>query len=189
MDSNVGMNRRQMIERGALAAGFVWSAPAIRTARALGAPVGSPVPTTTSSTPQLTLYRLDAPIDGWGAGGADVPDCPATEGLRWTFTSVPPDLGSIAIVVDFCGPLNLAQPFGPYPFTLQASAGSVSGTITGLFTIQQPPPPLGAVVFHFDLVIATGTAAFAGATGNAAIDGTSGPFVPFVANLSGSFSA
>jgi hypothetical protein len=173
-DQQHGHTRRAAIRSTAVAAGLVWTAPAMKTVRVLGTP-GTPPPTSSSSSvPSTTTFTFSGNVVLPNGFGPDDPAC--------------------AFNLDWHGPVNLA-PFGPgnlalaicladldvntnrFPVVHATFDLSVSdGTVSGPFTSGEVGPPFGGPVeiftpFHLVFEINDGTGAYSGANGTASLDG------------------
>jgi hypothetical protein len=174
-DEQTGITRRQAIERTALAAGLVWSAPAIRSVHRVAAG-GTPPPTSSSSSvPSTTTFTFSGAVTLPARLGPTDPAC--VENLDW---HGPVDLspfgqGNLALAI--C--LGALDGSGHYPlihatFDLSVSDGTVSGPSTSgtVGPLVSFPPPEVTVPFHIAFAINGGTGAYDGASGTANLDGT-----------------
>jgi hypothetical protein len=163
-----GVTRRDVLAKGAVAAGFVWSAPAIRSVRALQAE-GTPPRTTTTSTPTVTTYTFAGRFPEVPFSGIAAPDCFALS--EFVANANLSTLGDSSIAVTFCAgePSDPGPPFAVKSgtFALSADGGSVSGTVTGG---SVGPIAQQSASVHLDIAITAGTDQFAGASGTATID-------------------
>src|SRR6185295_1438415 len=97
------------LQRGAVGAGLVWTAPALRSVHRLVAP-GTPTPTTPSTAPPAaTTYRLDGSDTNFVPGFASRPGCGFV--VITSFDVDFPDLGLSHVVLEGCaGPDDDPRP-------------------------------------------------------------------------------
>jgi hypothetical protein len=168
--SQLGITRRQMITRGALSVGFVWSTPVIHTVR-LGTAPGTPPPETTTSSPTSTVIAFggEIPRSPWTYDDT-VPGCFAF--TTFTFATDLSTLGESTVAVEFCTGINPPTfPVSSGTFSLSAGDGSLNGVVSGgqVGPLVRLDPFTNAL--HLDITITGGTGAFGQATGTATIDG------------------
>jgi hypothetical protein len=165
------LTRRQAIERTALAAGFVWSAPAIRSVQRLTAP-GTPPPSSSSSVPTTTTYTFAGSFpDTTYTVNPGGPGCFGFTTFDFTadLTTLGVSNGSVEFCVEYSGSGDIF-PIVSGSFALSNADGSISGQVSG----GQIGPQIVSgfsTALHMDISVAAGTGLFAGATGTAVIDG------------------
>ncbi len=164
-DATPGPTRRQVIERGALAAGLVWATPALRSVRVLQA-TGTPPPATTSNPPPPTVITFSGIVNTSQGGLDDAPDCPGF--VLDVFGSADLDpIGPTQLALQPCfmfppDAQNTYHPAGAGHFVLTPSGGTITGTVAGPLgptTAQQ------SLAIDWTLHVTGGTGTYAGATG------------------------
>jgi hypothetical protein len=162
------VTRRRIIRTGAVAAGFVWAAPAVHSVRPLQSN-GSPPPTSSSSTtttlPPGTI-RFDGTFTTYSQVGEAQPNCGF--GLEVTFGVEMDDFGPAVLVLDVCLiPTGTPEvPLQIVAFTVTTASGDVTGNGFGSITHTPGQPS----VLQLQLTATGGTNAFAGASGSLAVD-------------------
>jgi hypothetical protein len=181
-----------------VAAGLVWSAPAVRSAQRLAAGVGTPPPSpSTSGQPTVRHYTFSGDVTerttSVSAAGA-----PCIIGTLATFTADLTTIGTTAGSFNLCL-TQLPQP-GPVPVTAEGSMSTATGTLTctatgSLAVSSSPSPSVVAWDVHLDIDITGGTGEYEGATGSASYDldetlveqSPNDFIVTFIGSVSGSF--
>ncbi len=163
--TRAGPSRRNVLRTGALGAGLVWAAPAIRSIDVDDRFIGSPGPnatTTTDTTP--TILNFSGQFDATGAA-TNPPEC-AVRQVATSSSFAAGDLGNATLEFDAClnGVFNVTGGM----FTITTGAGTLTGTLdSGTVTLLATPP----LPYDFAGTITGGTGDFTGATGNVGIAG------------------
>ena len=173
-DEHHRVTRRAVIRSTVVAAGLVWTAPAIPTVKPLD-PTGTPPPTSSSSTtPTSTTYTFGGPIQIAVRASAPQTGCELSADTEYQTSVV--GIGLATVTEHYCVNRAPGNQFGVIgPFTLSVSGGSLLGTVDGIYAFQFPPFP-----FHSDITITSGTGIFAGAVGSAVVDGNGNNNFPSV---------
>ena len=159
------LRERDAIRNTAIAAGFVWTAPAVKSVRVLGSS-GTPAPPTSGTTPPTTVINFGGSMTGI-VSFFTVTVCGDTFPvfLDGDLTGLGGATSSIEVCFDTSG-----APVTPFPivggaYSLALSGGGFSGPVTGGTML------LGAVFLpnniEADIAITEGAGDFAGATGTA----------------------
>jgi hypothetical protein len=192
------VSRRRAIQSAAVAAGFVWSAPAVRSVQRLTADVGTPPPgSSTTGAPTVTRYTFSGEVTE-RTNTPSAAGSPCIIGTVATFTAEPTAIGTVSGLFRLCL-VQLPVP-GPVDITAEGSLTAPNGTLTGVATgtlavVDAPPPAEAEWDLHLDIDITGGTGDYAGATGSAtydldetAVEQAPGEFVvTFTGAVAGSF--
>jgi hypothetical protein len=156
-----GVTRRDVLAKGAVVAGFAWSAPTIRSVRRLGTP-GTPEPPTSTTGPMGRTIAFSGDLSGSFRPIEDAacPPTPQFVSVLFDLSGTLTNIGESIVLLDVCGVASFEE-MPPFPivgdtFSLQAPTGSLGGTIRGLFQFRD---------FSIDITITGGSGAFAGARG------------------------
>jgi hypothetical protein len=165
MSDRRNVTRRRLLEGGAVAAGLVWSAPAVRSVRLLDAN-GTPPPSSTTSTgttPPMTTFDLV---------GSFADAIVAFDDPRLTFDdfvvlfAAPIGTSTMSLQVVVQRELDIGFLFIGGTFLIVAANGEISGEVTG------GSATAADLRYQADLSITAGQGAFAGASGSATIFGS-----------------
>jgi hypothetical protein len=184
-DEQPGLTRRAAIRSTAVAAGLVWTAPAMKTVGVLGVSGTPPPPSSSSSVPPTTTYTFGGDVVLPSVIGPNDPAC--VYNLDWHAPVNLSPFGPGNLALQICllelDPATDRFPLVHATFDLSVSDGTVSGPSTSGIVgppISFPPPEI-FVPFHLVFEINDGTGAYSGAIGTASVDGdfnsTTGQFV------------
>lgn len=164
-----GFTRRKAIRSGAVAAGFVWATPAVRSVRLSQAP-GSPPPTSSSTTTtELPTVRFGGTLEQMTTVGEAQDGCSSAFGFAGTITAVLDDLGPGEWALSICMFPGVDEVLlQVLAYTLTTASGTVTGNGHGTAGIVDPDAPAPV---RLELGISGGTGVFAGAAGSMVLDG------------------
>jgi hypothetical protein len=155
-----------LLRGAAVSAGVVWSAPTIKTVRALAA-TGSPGPyaATKSSSAEMFGFAGTFPSTRRTVDGT-LPNCSAFS--TFTFHAPLEGLGDCRGHVEFCAVAGATLQVSHATLTLRTDDGSVDGTASSGQVTEQPGQNFSSLHIEFDLV--DGTRRYHRAAGHATLD-------------------
>jgi hypothetical protein len=165
MSGDRHVTRRKLLRGGAVAAGLVWSAPAIRSVRPLDV-AGSPPPSSTTSTvtaPPPTTFEL---VGSFSDASTVLSDSTLTFDDFIVPFVAPIGTSTMSLQILVQPELDIGFLFIGGTFLIVAASGEISGEVIG------GSATAANLAYQADLSITAGQGLFAGATGSATISGS-----------------